>query len=729
MHERNGNDGISRREILLAPGALASGVAAAPPPAASEPWYRGIQRCGQTNMNERDLIGFDVEGWADYWASLKLDVVLLNGGGIVAYYPTKVPFHHRSQFLGARDVLGEFIAAVKKRGIRVMARMDPNFAYEDALKARPEWFQRTQSGQPMTDPQSTWLYRTCLFGPWFTEQMPAIYREVNSLYDVDGFFTNGFPQGSAPSLCYCATCQKMYQRLGGVPAREHPSDLNYRKFFEAHQERVIEIWKLWEKTVREKKPDSVFAGNIHNNLQTVKNIKKIAEAANWFNVDGQDRGGGPNPLWHCGQQTRVSQSVMRGKTVSNATGAYASSSYAIWRHTSKSPEEATLWLAASAAGGTAPVYHWLGAQPVDNRWREAGRSFYEWTARHSRHFRNRRSLADVAMVYSQRTLCYYAGAGARGERTDHFQGMYYSLLQTRLPFDFVHEDDLGPETLRRYRALLLPNVALLGDTQCAQLREYARGGGSLLATFETSLYNEWGDPRPEFGIGEALGIRKAGATQGPLGNSYARVEQEGHELLNGIGPTALLPGAVYRVPVRALGGGAPVLTYVPPYPSHPPEMVYPRVARTDEPAVVLGGAGGGRTLYFPGDIERCAWRTSNTDLDLLLQNAIRWVRGASAAPVEVEGDGVLDLFCWETEPGYAVHLLNYTNPHMLAGWVRRFYPVGRQQVRVRVPEGVRIANVHALRADRKLPFRREGGTIRFEVPQVVDYEVAALVRG
>ena len=113
----------------------------------------------------------------------------------------------------------------------------------------------------------------------------------------------------------------------------------------------------------------------------------------------------------------------------------------------------------------------------------------------------------------------------------------------------------------------------------------------------------------------------------------------------------------------------------------------------------------------------------------LLQNAIRWVRGASAAPVEVEGDGVLDLFCWETEPGYAVHLLNYTNPHMLAGWVRRFYPVGRQQVRVRVPEGVRIANVHALRADRKLPFRREGGTIRFEVPQVVDYEVAALVRG
>ena len=133
---------ITRRDILLAPGVLAPALRAGAEPAAA-PWYRGIQRCGQTNMNERDLAGIDVEAWAEYWASLKLDVVLLNAGGIVAYYPTRVPYHHRSQFLGQRDVLGEFIAAVKKRGIRVMARMDPNFSYEDALKARPEWFQRT----------------------------------------------------------------------------------------------------------------------------------------------------------------------------------------------------------------------------------------------------------------------------------------------------------------------------------------------------------------------------------------------------------------------------------------------------------------------------------------------------------------------------------------------------------------------------------------------------------
>jgi hypothetical protein len=129
-------------------------------------------------------------------------------------------------------------------------------------------------------------------------------------------------------------------------------------------------------------------------------------------------------------------------------------------------------------------------------------------------------------------------------------------------------------------------------------------------------------------------------------------------------------------------------------------------------------------------VDRSCWRTSNTDLDRLLQNSIGWVAGdrGDPAPVKVEGDGVVELFAWETEPGYAIHVLNYTNPHMLAGWVRRFYPIGPQQVAVRVPESVKIAGVRALRAGRNLHFKREDATIRFEIPQVVDYEVAVLLR-
>jgi hypothetical protein len=689
-------------------------------------------------MNEKDLSSLDVQAWADYWASLKVDAVVLNAGGIVAYYPTRIPYHHRSEFLTRRDVFGEFVDAVKKRGIRVVARVDPNFAYEDALRAHPEWFQRTPDGKTLHDPESTWLFRTCMFSAYFTEQIPAILREVNALYDVDGFFTNGWPTTGAPRPCYCENCRRVYrEKVGGVPQERLPSDLAYRKFFDVHMERVQEIWRLWDETAKEKKWDSVFFGNLHTNIRAVKNLKKLAEVASWFNIDGQDRGGDANPLWYCSQQGRTAQSVMKGRTITNVAGAYASTNYMAWRHTSKSPEEANLWLAQTTAAGMAPTYHWLGGSPVDNRWREAGRNFCQWMARHSPHFRNKRSLADVGVLYSQRTLAFYGAEGPRAfrnrrEATDYFQGIYYALLQARFLFDFVHEDDLTHETLKKYRALILPNVAFLSDQQCRQLREYVTRGGSLLATFETSLYNEWGDARSDFGIGDVLGVRLVGETQGPLRNSYAWVEDREHEILNGIGPTALLPGAVYRVPVRLNRPARLVLSYVPPYPSHPPEMIYRRTPRTDEPAIVLIEDGSRRIAYFPGDVDRSCWRTSNTDLDLLLQNTARWVRGDSAmrssAPVQVEGEGVLELFAWETEPGFAVHMVNYTNPHMLAGWVRRFYPVGRQQLTIRVPEEVKISAVRALRADRKLPFRREGEMIRLEVPQVVDYEVAALIK-
>jgi beta-galactosidase GanA len=77
--------------------------------------------------------------------------------------------------------------------------------------------------------------------------------------------------------------------------------------------------------------------------------------------------------------------------------------------------------------------------------------------------------------------------------------MYYALIEGRFLFDFVHEDKLAPEDLAKYTALLLPNTALLSDEQCRQLRAYVDGGGSLLATFETSLYDERNRRRADFG--------------------------------------------------------------------------------------------------------------------------------------------------------------------------------------------------------------------------------------
>ena len=112
---------INRREFIAIPAAMAGPLLAAD---VEIPWQRKIRRVGQLNMTEHDPIALDVEQWADYWASLKVDAVMVSVTGILAFYQTKVPFHRKGKFLGSRDFFGDCCAAAKNRGLRVIARID-----------------------------------------------------------------------------------------------------------------------------------------------------------------------------------------------------------------------------------------------------------------------------------------------------------------------------------------------------------------------------------------------------------------------------------------------------------------------------------------------------------------------------------------------------------------------------------------------------------------------------
>ncbi len=536
--------------------------------------------------------------------------------------------------------------------------------------------------------------------------MPAIIREINSLYDVDGFFTNGWPSTGRPPVCHCENCR-------GLPDRNTPAG------YDAHLARVLRIWKLWDDTAKQNKWDSVYVGNLGGGIRAVTNVRKLAAVAGWFNADHQGRSG-DTPIWDCAQQGRVAQAVMQGRTITNVTGSYANSR-PLWRHTTKSPAEATMWMAQTTASGMVPWYHWLGGAPEDQRFRIAGRDFFQWIATNQPHFVNRRSIASIAVVFGQRTNAFYKAPGG-GDVTDFLQGMYYALLEGRFFFDFVHEDDLSPDTLKKYRVLVFANVALLSDRQCEAISTWTRAGGSLLATFETARYDESGKRRALPGLSGLFGIESAADVQGPAGNSYyARIEAS-HPILAAFRDTKLLPGAEYRLPVRS--ASRQVLTVVPPYPAYPPDMVYARTPHTDEPAIVIAEEGSSRRVYLPGDVDRSCWRSGNTDLSALLQSILRWLN--PKPPVEVSGDGIVELFAWETEPGYAVHILNYTNPNMVKGWIRRSYAIGAQQVRIELPAGAHIRKVRALRAGIDLPHQRRGSAITVAVPKVDDYEIVAL---
>ena len=450
-----------------------------------------------------------------------------------------------------------------------------------------------------------------MFSPYFTEQMPAIYREIGQRYPVDGFFTNGWPSTGDLTVCHCVNCARVYRDLvGGTPPDQvDATSAIYRKYYDVYMTRVLDVWRQWRSVVTAQRSDSVYVGNLGGGIRTVKNVKRLGEVAHWFNADHQGRSG-DTPIWDCAQQGRVARPVMRGRPTTNVTGAY-SNSRVTWRHVSKSPAETTLWMAQTTASGMVPWFHWLGGAPEDTRWKDVGRAFFTWLAANEPHFRNRRSIADVAVVYPQRTIAFYrsgtyAGAWRGAERvqtSEYLQGMYYALLEGRVLFDFVHEDDLSEETLSPYRALILPNAAYLADDACAHLRAFVGRGGSLVATFETSRYSEWGDARSDFALADILGVNVAGDLAGPSQNSYMRIDAR-HPIVKGFEGTSLLPGPETRVTVRASRDAAAVvpLTVVPYFPAFPPEMVFPRTPRTDEPAIVLRQAGRSRIVYFPGDV-------------------------------------------------------------------------------------------------------------------------------
>src|SRR5438874_13715705 len=111
-------------------GAIVSGPAPGQENKSAEPWYRRARRWGQTNITEKDPVRYDIGWWREYWKRTQIDGVIINAGGIVAYYPSKYPLHHRAEVLNGRDLYGERAKGAHDDGLVGRASMDCNRARE-----------------------------------------------------------------------------------------------------------------------------------------------------------------------------------------------------------------------------------------------------------------------------------------------------------------------------------------------------------------------------------------------------------------------------------------------------------------------------------------------------------------------------------------------------------------------------------------------------------------------
>ena len=213
-------------------------------------------------------------------------------------------------------------------------------------------------------------------------------------------------------------------------------------------------------------------------------------------------------------------------------------------------------------------------------------NLYTWLYRNERYLRNEEPLARVGMVYSQQTARFYGGPQARQKVEDHTLGYYQALIEARIPFEMVHDRLLDAAHTSRFSVLIFPNIAALSNAQCDQIRQYVARGGSIVATHETSLYDEWGVRRADFGLADLFGASFDGTASNGIDarmqNSYLRLETDPrsgkrHPILAGLEDAERIINGVSRVHTRTIGNYPnPPLTLIPSYPDLPMEEVFPR---------------------------------------------------------------------------------------------------------------------------------------------------------
>src|SRR5947199_1516018 len=163
---------MNRRQFLLTPALTAFG-------ASTEPWFDRPMRWAQLTLVENDPGRYDPAFWLDYFRRIHADAACLSAGGCVAYYPTKVPFHHRSFAMKeGTDPFGELVEGCRKLGMVVVARTDPHSIRDDAAEAHPEWVSVDASGNKRRHWSAPHRWVTCAWGPYNFEFMTAVTRQV-----------------------------------------------------------------------------------------------------------------------------------------------------------------------------------------------------------------------------------------------------------------------------------------------------------------------------------------------------------------------------------------------------------------------------------------------------------------------------------------------------------------------------------------------------------------------
>ena len=560
-----------------------------------------------------------------------------------AYYQSRVTPHVPG--LNDLDYLREAVDEGRRLGVKTVVYMNPNFLFnghplhdECALRG-PDGRIVFQSvyGQQFTGKA---LY-ACINHPRYRQFLRDVLREIFSEYRPDGLYVDGL----SGHVCFCKHCRAKYREMfaaempvdklakyqlphvcwGELESDTPPlavHDPEARRLNAFLDRSLTEVTGLFTRTVKScrpdaatiyhsyPKPDSVafYDGTLtelYASQPWVHLAWKFGELANYSNVF-------PIPVFfNIYPHDRYTEAEARHKAFEGlANGVYPN----FWSTPGMKP-------VFSLLRKNAEYYDFARTQPV--KFLALVRDFRPDVAQESAP-----RAAGVTYAHS-RFMAPYVGA-------------YSALMRAGLPVVTLHRSGFERQ-LAGFRVLVLANTALLSQGQLEAVREFVRSGGGLVSTHETSLYDEEGTRRADFGLADVLGVHYRGML--PAAGRRLRIATPEHPVAAAIRnaplghdePLAVVQADSAKVLARLCSGKS-------------------RLAEV--PAILVNQFGRGRVVYLPGRWCSMQCQNLNPAIERLFAAAVCWA-AQEPSPVAVRAADAIGVTLFEQPERRILHLLNY----------------------------------------------------------------------
>lgn len=619
-------------------------------------------RLVQTNLREIDVTT-DPARLVESLREFSANVVLLSVGGIVANYPTDLPFHYQNPLL-RNDFLGEVIRRTHDAGIRLIARFDFSKVNETIAAQHPEWHYKSVAGESVTYNGQTHI---CLNSEYQQQLSLMIMREVAERYPIDGVFINmhGYQvtdySGVYHGTCQCANCRQRFGRplpvADGGPLAQQYSEFKARTIGELFARRGAAV-----KAIR---PE-------------IATCNYTPEGTDIFRLESgtQLASGVPDFAYSASRNVKLVRSSWPGMAVSNAAVHFIDFPM---RYVGVSPYLTAQRVAQDVVHGGWLDYYVMGMldQQDDRRCFDAVRDIFAFHAAHEDFYTGNVAVADVCLVQP--------GTTGRPIATPEHLGLYRILAENHVQFDVLREDVLDAERLARYQAVIVPDSQLAVPRVRRLLRTGAQSHERIVG-------------------------------------AYFAVRPEDKKVLSGFHDLDMLYLYGGFTPVEAGAQADAFLRYVPPHMFGPPEKCY--VTNTsDLPGLIRSEADGQKAVTIPWDVGSHYEEYSHEGHARLVMAALRDLLGYLPS-LTVDAPPFVEVAAHynKTKRRHLVHFINLGG--QLGTAYHQPPPLHDLKVTFDTPRAPRRA--YALRAAIDVPFTADEAKITVTLPRLSLFETVVV---